>query len=112
MTGTRVHDDERPLLVVDLDALGRRDAGENVVDRPWKLAAVHDELGAEFENVGSGLGGVLLVLLAALLHYVEEKHPALPGVDPIGPGIERGISQENGGYRRRLFRRYFLTGHG
>ena len=91
MAGARIDDDEGPLLLIDLDAFRRRDAGQNVVDRTRKLAPVHDELGAEFENVRGWLGGVLLVLLAPLLHDVEEKDPALPGIDPIRPRIQRGI---------------------
>ena len=75
------------------DALRRRDAGENVVHRARQLAAVHDELGTELEDVRGWLGGLLLVLLAPLLHDVEEKDAALPGVDPIGPRVQHGVSE-------------------
>jgi hypothetical protein len=53
------------------------------------------ELGAEFENMGREFGGVLFILLAPLLHNVEEQDTPLPGVDPVGPGIERGVPHEN-----------------
>ena len=102
VAGARIDDDERPLLVIDADTLRRRDAGENVVHRARQLASIHDELSAELENVRGGLGGVLLVLLAPLLHNVEEKNPALPGVDPIGPCLQRGISKLHQGKRWRL----------
>ena len=92
VAGARIDDDERPLSRIDLDALRRDDAHQNVVHRPRQLAAVHDELGAEFENVGGGLCGVLLVLLAPLLHDVEEEHPTLPSIEPIRPGVQYGIS--------------------
>ena len=58
-----------------------------VVYGSWQLAPVHDELGAEFEDVRSGLCGVLLVLLAPLLHHIQEKHPALAGINPVRPDI-------------------------
>ena len=83
VSGARIDDDERPLLLINLDAFRRRDAGQEIVHGTRKLAPVHDELDAELENVRSGLGGVLLVLFAPLLQDVEEKNPALPSVHPI-----------------------------
>ena len=112
VAGARIDDDEWPLLVIDSDTLRRRDAGENVVHRARQLAPVHDEFGAELQNVRGGLGGVLLVLLAPLLHDVEEKDAALPSIDPIGPRLQRGISKLHQGKRRRLrLGRGFLIGH-
>src|SRR5262245_36323812 len=91
MTGAGVDDHEGPLLVVDLDVLGRDDAGQDVVYRTRQLAPIHNKLGAEFENMGRRLGRVFLVLLAALLHDVEKQNAALPGVDPVGPGVESRV---------------------
>src|SRR5262245_40470604 len=111
MAGARVDDHERPLLVVDLDALGWDDAGQNVVYRTRQLASIHDKLGAEFESMGRRLGRVFLVLLASLLHDVEEQDAPLPGVDPVGPGIERGVPKENGGKGCCLQFGWYLTSH-
>ena len=83
VTGTRIDDDERPLLLIDLDAFRRSDAGQEIIHGMRKLASVHNEFDAELENVRSGLGGVLLVLFASLLQDVEEKNPALPSIHPI-----------------------------
>src|SRR3954468_20962813 len=41
--------------------------------------------------MGGRFGGVLFVLLASLLHHVEEKHPALPGITPIRPRVQSGV---------------------
>jgi hypothetical protein len=110
MTGTRIDDDEGPLLVVDLHAFRRRDAGQHVVDRTRKLASVHHQLGAEFENVWSGLGGVLLVLLAPLLQDVEKKNPSLPSINPVRPCVQNGIGRPWDRGRRQLGLN-FLTDH-
>src|SRR5262245_19517563 len=45
MTGAWVDHDERPALHVDLDALGRDDADQRIIDRLFQLAAVDDQLG-------------------------------------------------------------------
>ena len=102
VAGAWIDDDEGPLLLIDVHAFRRRDAGQHVVDRTRKLAPVHHELGAEFENVRGWLGGVLLVLLAPLLQDVEEKNPALPGIDPIRPGIQCRIPPGDRGKWRCL----------
>ncbi len=83
MAGARVDDDERTLQRVDRHALGRDDAGEQVVDRPGELAPVHDQLGLVIEDVRRGFGGVRLVLGGALAHHVEIEDRALPGVGQV-----------------------------
>ena len=72
---------------IDLDALGRDDADQHVVDRPVQLAAVDDQLGLVVEHVRRGLGDVLAVLVAALAHDVQEQHAALPGIDHVFHGL-------------------------
>src|SRR5262249_37123666 len=72
MARARVDNDEGTLRLVDLDALRRRDPSQHIVHRTRKLAAVHDELRTEFQHVRREFGCVLLVLLASLLHDVEE----------------------------------------
>ena len=102
VAGARVDDDERALLRIDLDTLGRDDAGEHVVDRLREGAAVEDELGRIVEDVGRDLGGVGLVLGGAAAHHVEEEDGTLPGVDPVA----------GGGGRARERRQVVGLGHG
>ena len=90
VAGARVDDDEGALQRVDRDALGRDDAGEEVVDRAGERAAVEDELGLVVEDVRGELRGVRLVLGGALAHHVEEEDPALPGVGQVFRGGGRG----------------------
>ena len=72
---------------IDLDALGRNDAHQRVVDRLLQLAAVDDEFGGIAQHMRRGLGDMLAVLVAALAHDVEEQHAALPGIDHIFHGV-------------------------
>ena len=99
VTSTGIHDDERPLLLIDLDPFRRSDAGQDIVHGTRKLAPIHNQLDAELKNVRSGLGGVLLVLFASLLQDVEEKNPTLPSIHPIRPNIQGWIGP---GHRRKF----------
>lgn len=85
----RLPADLRELLKIDRHALGRDDAGEQVVDRPGELAPVHDQLGLVIEDVRRGFGGVRLVLGGALAHHVEIEDRALPGVGQVFRGSGR-----------------------
>jgi hypothetical protein len=91
MACARIDDYEGPLLLIDLHAFGRDDAGQNIVHRAWQLATVHHEFGAEFEDVRSRLRGMFLISLAPLLHDVEVEYPTLPGIDPVRPCVQDGI---------------------
>ena len=90
MAGTRVDDDERPLLLIDDDAGRRGDADQPIVRRPRQLATVHHELALEVEHMRCLLGHMLMVLIAALAQDVEEQDAALPRVHSVveasGPG--------------------------
>ncbi len=92
VSGARIDDDERPLLLVYLDGSRRRDADQNVVDRSRQLAPIHDELAAELQHMGGGLRVVLSISLAALLQDVQHEDAALPRINPIGPRILDQIS--------------------
>ncbi len=83
MTGARVDHDERPALLVDLDALWRDDAHQRVVDRLFQLAAVDDQFRRITQDVRGRLGDVLAILVAALAHGVKEQHAALSGIDHV-----------------------------
>ena len=87
VAGARIDDDERTLAFVDLDAVGRHDADQNVVHGPRQLAPVHDEFAAEFQHVRRSLCGMLPIALAALLQDVQEKNPALARIEPISPRV-------------------------
>src|SRR5262245_25814336 len=111
MAGARVDDHEGPLLVIDLDALRRDNAGQNVVHRARQLAPVHDELGAEFEYMRRGLSRMLLVLLTPLLHDIDEQDTPLPRIDPVGPRSKRGVPKESGGKGCCFQFGWYLTSH-
>ena len=83
VAGARVDDHERPLPRVDLDALGRQDADEQVIDRPLEPSAVEHQIGLVVEHVRRDLRPVRLVLDGASAHHVEEEDGPLPGVDPV-----------------------------
>src|SRR5208282_2770255 len=79
----RVEDNKGMPLRVDLNVGRRQNPDEPVIDRPWKIAPVHDELEPEAKNVGDLFGGAFEEIVAALAQYVEEQHGALPGVRPV-----------------------------
>jgi hypothetical protein len=83
VSGARIDDDKGPLLGVDLDALGRNDAHQPVIDGPFQPAAIHDQFGGIAEHIRRGLRHVFAVLIAALAHHVEKQHPALGGIDGV-----------------------------
>src|SRR5262249_32624570 len=70
---TRIDNNERPQLRVDLNAIRRDDTRKRIVHGPVKLASVRDELDFVVENMRSGLGHVLEVLIPALPHYVPKQ---------------------------------------
>ena len=57
VAGARVDDDEGPLQRVDVDAFGRNDSYERVIDRALEPAAVEHDLGLVVEQVGGGWRG-------------------------------------------------------
>ena len=92
VAGARIDDDEWTLARIDLDTLGRHDAYQGIVHRPWQLAAIHDELAAELQHMRRGLCGMLLIALAALLEDVQKEQSALARIDPIGPCVPEQVS--------------------
>ena len=68
---------------IDLDARGRNDPHEHIVDRPLERAAVDDELDLVVEHVRRGLGQMLAILVAALAHDVPEQDAALRRIDHV-----------------------------
>jgi len=83
MTRARIDHDERTALLVDLDALGRNDADQRIVDRLSELAPIDDEFGGVTQDIRRGLRDLLPVLVAALAQSVEEKHRALPRIHHV-----------------------------
>ena len=71
--GARIDDDKRPSRRIDLDAGGRHDPHQAIIDRPIKPAAVDDELGLVIEHVRNGFGQVLAILIAALAHHIQNS---------------------------------------
>ena len=67
VTGARIDNDEWTLVCIDLDTIRRHDAYQHIVHGPWQLAAVHDELAAEFEHMRRSLCGMLAIALTTLL---------------------------------------------
>ena len=59
----------------DLDALGRNDAYQRIVDR----LAVDNQFGSEAQDVWGGLSDMLPVLVTPLPHDVQEQDAALAG---------------------------------
>jgi len=87
VTGARIDHDEGPALHIDLDALGRNDAHQRIVDRLFQLAAVDDQFGGITQHMRRGLGDMFPVLIAALAHDVQKQHAALPGIEHIFHGL-------------------------
>ena len=83
------------LICIDLDAVGRHNAHQRIVHGPRQLAAVHDELAAEFQHMRRRLCGMLPIALAALLQDVQEEQSTLARIDPIGPCILKWVGGES-----------------
>ena len=79
----RIDDDKRPSRRIDLDARGRHNPHQGVVDRPIKPAAVDDKLGFVVEDVRNSFRLVFAILIAALPHHVQKQHASLRGIDEI-----------------------------
>ncbi len=87
MACARIDDNEGPLAFVNVDTGRRSDARQHVVHRAWQGSPVHDQLGAEFQDVGRELGDMLLAMLAALPHHIEKEDSALKSIKPIRPSV-------------------------
>ena len=84
--GTRIDDHERPRGLTNLDSCRRHDPNEGIIDRTLQRAAIDQKLACEFEHMGSGLGGVLAIGIAALPQHIQQKYPALGRVHGIFGG--------------------------
>jgi hypothetical protein len=84
---SRIHDNEWPLILVDLRVLRRGDPHQHVVDRSGQLAPVQDDFAAELQDVRRNLGSMLFVTLATLLKDIQKENRALPRIEPIRPGF-------------------------
>src|SRR5690348_16736573 len=80
MAGARIEDDEGSLARIDLDAGGRHDANQAIVDRARQLQPAHDQLEVEIEHVWRVLRLVREMIVAALTHDVEEENRTLPSI--------------------------------
>ena len=91
MSGAGVDDDERTLVIVDLDAVGGQDPNETVIDRPLQFMPVHDQLKIVVKHVLNRLRRVLEILVAALPHDVPEEDVALP---TVGGVVQEGLPRQ------------------
>jgi hypothetical protein len=87
VAGARIDNDERALVCIDFYAVRRLHTDKTVVHRSRQSASVHYELVPELEDVGRGLGSMLLVALTALPQDVPEQDTPLARVGPIGPRV-------------------------
>src|SRR5262249_18618839 len=87
----RIDNDERALARVDFHAIRRLHTDKAVVHRSRQSAPVHDELVPELEDMGRGLGGMLLIALTALPQDVPEQDAPLARIGPIGPRVPSSI---------------------
>ena len=94
--GARIDDDEGATPRIDLHARRRDDTRKRVVDRPLERAAIDHELGRVTQHVRRELSHMLVVLVAALPHHIQEQDAPLRGVDHVLS--RRG--QRVGGLRR------------
>jgi hypothetical protein len=81
--GTRVENDERPLVRVEGDALWWDDAYQSVIHRPRQCPAVEHHLDFEAEDVRCLAGIVLCTIIAALPQHIEQQNSTLPSVDRV-----------------------------
>ncbi len=87
MAGARIEHNEGPLARFRLDAVGRLDAQQDVIDGARHFAAVHHHLEIEVQHMRRDLRGARIALVAALAQHIEEQHRALAGVNPIVSGL-------------------------
>ena len=73
VAGPRIDNDKRSLRRVHLHALGRDDLDQTIVHRPVEFTTVDDDFDLVIENMRNGLGGMLLIRIAALPHGVPEQ---------------------------------------
>src|SRR5215510_13291400 len=83
MPGARVDNNKRTTRRVKLNRRGRDDPGKGIIDRSRQCPSVDDELRLIVQDVRRGLGQMLVILIAALAHHVEEQHATLRGIDQI-----------------------------
>ena len=83
MTGARVHHDDGRLGRIDLDAGGRNNSHQQIIDRTFQGAAVSHKFSLKIEHVRDFLGALLQVGVSPLPQHIEKQHRTLPGVQPI-----------------------------
>ena len=101
VAGARINDDEWTFVRVDFDAFGRHDAYQHIVHWPRQLAAVHDELTAEFQHMRCGFCCMRSIAFAALVQHIEKEQSPLTRIDPIGPPLLDQIGTPSGKGRVR-----------
>src|SRR5207237_6421088 len=81
MPGSRIDDNERPLIFIGLLALRGDDPHKCVVHGLRELAAIDLKLPSKLQHMRSGLGGVLVISRASLIEHIKEECTALPGIN-------------------------------
>ncbi len=106
VSGARIDDDERTLVVVDDDALRRDDPHQCVVRRALVGARVGDHFVVVLEHRRLAGRLVLQPLVAALAQRVPVQHRALRGVDrvlrPLPPELVRRFRRAPARELRRM----------
>ena len=83
MPGPRVDHHEGAFLHVKEHAFRRFDPCEPIVDRPFKLPSIDQNLGLETKHIRYLHSLVLVILVAALPQYVPEENRPLPEIRPV-----------------------------
>jgi hypothetical protein len=83
MPGSRVNDNEGPLLRVNRNISRGLDTHENIICRPRELAAIHLNAKFKLQDVWRGLRNVFTILLAAPAKDIQEKDAALARISPV-----------------------------
>src|SRR5262249_8433039 len=104
--GSRIDDDEGPLLRVDRDPGRWDDSGQPVIDRARKLPAVHHQLPLEAQDVRRLLRHVLEILIAGLAQHIPEQQGTLRRIDNVlGGATPQSVRRQGPRTGRRIARR-------
>ena len=83
MARARIDDNERTKRWIESNRSWRNNPDKGVVDRSLQRPPIDDQLYFEVKDMGRGFGKVLVKLISALAHHVQEKHAALRGINQI-----------------------------
>src|SRR5271157_3386221 len=83
LAGTRIENDEGTLVFVDGHAGRRDDPRQAIVDGPFQLPSVNQQLRLEIQHIRRLAGVLLEEVVAALAKHIDKQGGTLKRVDAV-----------------------------